>query len=102
MAHTLDSLLRLMVAKNSSDLHIASGMPPSIRVDGHLQAVDNTPLTPEQAKAICFECLDDKLKNIFANERSVDLSFGIEGLSRFRANVFWSIDTVAGDRKSVV
>lgn len=101
MGHTLNSLLRLMVEKNSSDLHIASGMPPSIRVDGHLQPVDDHKLTPEQAKAICFECLDDKLKRTFDNERSVDLSFGIEGLSRFRANVFWSIDTVAGAFRTI-
>lgn len=96
MAHTLKELLSVVHEMKASDLHINTDLPPQIRVDGHLRSVGDNPLTPEEAKAICYECLSQEQVMHFEQERSIDLSFGIEGLARFRANIFWSLDTVAG------
>jgi twitching motility protein PilT len=96
MAHTLIDLLALAISKKSSDLHINTGLPPQIRIDGKLVPVGDKALTPEDAQAICYECLNQEQVMRFEQERSIDLSFGLETQARFRANIFWSLGTVAG------
>ncbi len=101
MAHTLKVLLEKVVEKKASDLHINAGLPPQIRIDGRLTPVDGTPLTPEQTKAICYECLDQGKVMRYEADRAIDLAFGVEGLARFRANIFWSLDSVAGAFRAI-
>lgn len=96
MAYTLHELLKLSVDSKASDLHINASLPPQMRIDGTLRSVGDTPLTPEESQAICYECLSQEQVMRFESERAIDLSFSIEGLSRFRSNIFWSLDCVAG------
>ncbi|MFA5811770.1 MAG: type IV pilus twitching motility protein PilT [bacterium] len=96
MGHNLTDLLLQGISKNASDLHINTGLPPQIRIDGRLQAVADKPLTAEDTQAICYECLNQEQVMRFEQDRSIDLSFGIENKARFRANIFWSLGTVAG------
>lgn len=96
MKHTLKNLLEVVTQQQASDLHINVGLPPQIRVDGHLKSVGESPLTSEETQAICFECLSQEQVSRFETDRSIDLSFGIDGLARFRANIFWSLEQVAG------
>lgn len=96
MARTLKSLLIYTVEQKASDLHINVGLPPQIRVDGRLTPISKDVLTPQETQAICYECLSQEQVMRFETERSIDLSFGMEGLSRFRANIFWSLDQVSG------
>ncbi len=96
MTHNLTELLQYGISKNASDLHINTGLPPQIRVDGRLHAVGDKTLAAEDAQAICYECLNQEQVMRLEQDRSIDLSFGLETQSRFRANVFWSMGTVAG------
>lgn len=96
MPQNLTDLLLHGTSQKASDLHINTGLPPQIRVDGKLIPVGDKPLTSDQAQAICYQCLNQEQVMKFEQERSIDLSFGIEGKSRFRANIFWSLGTVAG------
>ena len=96
MTVTLKELLKLIVETKASDLHINAALPPQMRVDGTLRSIGDKPLSAEEAQALCYECLNQEQVMRFEADRAIDLSFGIEGLSRFRANVFWSLDTVAG------
>ncbi len=91
---TLRDLLIHTVEKKGSDLHINTGLPPQTRIDGKLTSIGDSPLSPEQAKELCYECLNQEQVMHFETERSIDLSFQIEGHSRFRANIFWALDTV--------
>lgn len=95
MPATLKELLRTIVESKASDLHINAGLPPQMRVDGSLVPIGEAPLAPDQAQALCYECLNQEQVMRFEADRAIDLSFGIEGLSRFRANIFWSLDCVS-------
>ncbi|MDH4227510.1 MAG: type IV pilus twitching motility protein PilT [Deltaproteobacteria bacterium] len=90
-------LLRLLIEKGGSDLHITTGSSPRMRVNGHLNPMLNTPpLSPIETKQICYSILSDNQKHQFEEENELDFSFGIKGLSRFRGNVFMQRGAVAG------
>lgn len=92
---TLYELLELMVKSNASDLHITTGSPPRIRVDGKLVPLNMPPLTASDTKELCYSILTDAQKHKFEEKLELDLSFGIKGLSRFRANIFMQRGAVA-------
>ncbi|MFZ5907744.1 MAG: type IV pilus twitching motility protein PilT [Nitrospirota bacterium] len=98
---TLYELLKMMIEKNASDLHITTGSPPRLRVDGKLVGVDNPPLNPSDTKALCYSILTDAQKHKFEESNELDLSFGVKGLSRFRANIFMQRGAVAGAFRTI-
>ncbi len=92
---TLRELLELMVKKNSSDLHLTVGSPPQLRVDGKLVKTDYDILNAEDTKKLAYSIMNEKQKQKFEEKSELDLSFGIEHLSRFRCNVFIQRGNVA-------
>lgn len=98
---TLYDLLRMMIEKNASDLHITTGSPPRLRIDGKLVNIDHPPLTPADTKALCYSVLTDAQKHKFEESNELDLSFGIKGISRFRANIFMQRGAVAGAFRTI-
>ncbi|MFH2057114.1 MAG: type IV pilus twitching motility protein PilT [bacterium] len=84
----LRELLEILLERHGSDLHLAVGSPPQIRVDGKLHTLDFDPLTPDQTKKLAYSMMSEKQKQRFEENSELDLSFGIENLSRFRCNVF--------------
>ncbi len=85
---SLHQLLKVMVEKGATDLHITTGTPPQIRVDGRLIPLAMDPLTGADTKNLCYSILTDAQKHKFEDNNELDLSFGVKGLSRFRANMF--------------
>jgi twitching motility protein PilT len=85
---SLSDLLKKMLESNGSDLHITTGTPPQIRVDGRLRPLEMRPLTPAETKQLAYSVLTDTQKHRFEEELQIDFSFGIKGMARFRANVF--------------
>ena len=96
MAATLHELLKVMVDSNASDLHITTGSPPMIRLDGKLVPIKHPPLTPPETKDLCYSVIKDLQKQKFEENWELDFSFGLQGLSRFRANIFMQRGAVAG------
>lgn len=92
----LQELLRIMVDQGGSDLHIAAGSPPRIRVHGKLAPLNIPVLSGIESKQLCYAILTDMQKHKFEEENELDFSFGIKGLSRFRGNLFVQRGTVAG------
>lgn len=84
----LRDLLNEMIDKKASDLHITAGLPPQLRIDGEIRGTDNAPLTPEDTLEITYSVLNEEQQKRFEAEHELDFSFGVKGLSRFRANVF--------------
>ncbi len=84
----LDQMLKELVARGASDLHITTGIPPMIRLHGHLRVLGDTPLTPAVTKQLAYSILTDVQKQKFEEQKELDFSFGVRGLGRFRANVF--------------
>jgi twitching motility protein PilT len=97
----LHQLLKAMVEKGASDLHITTGSPPQLRVDGELVPLKTAPLTPVETKQLCYSILTDAQKHRFEEHSELDLSFGVRGLSRFRANIFMQRGAVAGAFRSI-
>lgn len=83
-----DSLLKLMVHKNGSDLFITAGVPPSIKIDGKITPVGKASLTPDQAKSICYSIMDEDQKATFERKRECNFALARSGIGRFRVNVF--------------
>src|SRR5205809_2984593 len=88
MAVTLHQLLKTMVERGGSNLHITTNSPPQIRIDGKLTPLDMPPLTAPETKQLSYSVLTDAQKHRFEENLELDISFGIKGLARFRANIF--------------
>ncbi|MBN2185445.1 MAG: type IV pilus twitching motility protein PilT [Candidatus Krumholzibacteriota bacterium] len=84
----LRELLEEMIEKKASDLHITAGVPPMLRVDGLIHKTNRAVTTPESSKQVAYSVLTEDQQKRFENEKELDFSFGVQGLSRFRANVF--------------
>jgi len=97
----LHQLLKAMVEKGASDLHITTGSPPQLRVDGDLVPLKTPPLTPVETKQLCYSILTDAQKHKFEEDNELDLSFGVKGLSRFRSNIFMQRGAVAGAFRTI-
>lgn len=98
---TLYDLLKQMIERGASDLHVTTGSPPRLRIDGKLIPIDHPPLTPTDTKNLCYSILTDAQKHRFEENNELDLSFGIKGLSRFRANIFMQRGAVAGAFRTI-
>jgi twitching motility protein PilT len=81
-------LLEEMVARGASDLHLTAGIPPKFRVDGVVQDSDFAVMSAEEVRRMAYSILSEEQKKTFENEKELDFSFGVQGISRFRANVF--------------
>jgi twitching motility protein PilT len=88
MAVTLHQLLKTLVERGGSDLHITTNSPPMIRVHGDIQPLDFPPLTVPETKQLAYSILTDVQKHRFEETLELDLSFGVKGLARFRGNCF--------------
>lgn len=84
----LRELLQEMIDKGASDLHITAGMPPQLRIDGSITSTDHEPLSPEVTQSITYSVLNEEQQKRFEDDKELDFSFGVKGLSRFRGNVF--------------
>jgi len=84
----MHDLLKEMITKKASDLHLTAGVPPMFRVDGQLLPSHYQPLKPDGCERLAYSVLTEEQRKRFEMSRELDVSFGIPGLSRFRANVF--------------
>jgi len=84
----LSELLRKMIEHGGSDLHITTNSAPMVRVHGILRPLEYSELTPAETKQLAYSVLTDAQKHRFEETLELDFSFGIKGLSRFRANIF--------------
>ena len=85
-----------MVDKGASDLHITTGSPPQVRVRGQLYPLDAPVMDPKTTRELLYSILTESQKHKFEEEQELDLSFGIKGVARFRANIFIQRGALAG------
>ncbi len=84
----LPDLLATTLRLGGSDLHLSVGSAPQVRVNGDLRRLDEPVLTSELTRALVYSVLSDAQKKIFEETWEQDLAFGLEGVGRFRCNVF--------------
>lgn len=98
---SLRQLLQVMIQRGSSDLHVTTGTPPQLRIDGSLAPLKTNALGPIETKYLCYEVMTEEQKVKFEKNNELDFSFGVKGLSRFRANVFMQRGAVAGAFRAI-
>lgn len=81
-------LLSFGVANKASDVHLSSGLPPMLRVNGDIRKVNLPPLDSAQVQNMVYTVMNESVQQYFEQNMEVDFAFEIPGLSRFRVNVF--------------
>lgn len=86
----MDQLFYKMAEAKASDLHLSVSMPPMIRKDGRIQPLDQNEavLAPETMKQLLLSITPEKNQEEFERRHDTDFAYQIEGLARFRANIF--------------
>ena len=93
---SMRDLLHRMSQRGASDLHITTGVPPMIRVDGNMVPIEGFPqLGPDQTMQLCYSVMTEAQRADFEKNLEYDLAFNVKGLSRFRANIFHQRGAVA-------
>jgi twitching motility protein PilT len=84
----IDVLLRMMIDHNASDLHISTGEPPLLRINGELQRTKYHDLVQNEVEVLLMEILDEDRLAILKTRKDIDFAYEVEGLGRFRGNIF--------------
>ena len=92
---SIQDLLRLTVAQKASDLHLAAGRPPVLRIDGVLFDIDAPPLGVDDIRGLASEILNEDQADRLEKERDLDCSYSLPGLSRFRVNIHFQRGSLA-------
>ena len=79
----MHQLLKAMIEKGASDLHVTTGSPPQLRIDGKLHPLKMPPLTPQETKQLCYSVLTDAQKHRFEETNELDLSFSVQKLFKW-------------------
>ena len=101
MGITMHQLLKTLVDQGGTDLHVTTNSPPQIRIDGKILPLQIPPLGPPDTKNLVYSVLTDSQKHRFEENLELDLSFGVKGLARFRANIFYQRGAVAGAFRTI-
>ncbi len=97
----IDDLLKEVVSYKASDLHISAGLPPVIRVDGNLLRTKYEPFTPQGVEDLLFPMLNNEQRRNLEQTWELDMSYGIEGLGRFRVNIYKNKGTYAAAFRTI-
>lgn len=94
---SIDKLLGEAVSKNASDLHLAVGYPPIMRLDGELVDISEKVLTSEEVENLIFSVLSDEKKELLEVNREIDFAYTYEGAAsaRFRVNAYYSMKNLS-------
>ena len=93
--HSIDELLADIEALHASDLHVAAGSRPLVRVNGVLGPLEDTPeMTPAETQQLLYRILSTEQQKRLEVERQIDVSYAISGVGRFRVNVFFQRNAV--------
>ena len=88
-------LLGRLLDLNGSDLHLTAGTPPTVRIHGELERLeDYPPLNPRSLQGMIYAILPQKMRERFEQELELDMSYSLPGRARFRVNVFMQRDAV--------
>ena len=84
---TIDDLLKMTVDRKGSDLHLAVGMAPCIRINGELVPVDAPPLKAADVEYMILSIIQDYQKEKLENDMELDFSYAVPGYARFRGKI---------------
>ena len=91
----LEAYLKYMSEKNASDLYFTTGAPPSMRVEGTIYPITKKRLEPGSVRTLAYEIMTEDQQLAFETELELNLGLTVEGLGRFRVNVYMQRGEVA-------
>lgn len=92
----LNEILTIAVKAKGSDVHIKTGLPPIVRIDGRLHPIPNSQrLSPDTVGEMAQSMMNDRQRRLFEENSEVDLAYAVPGLGRFRVSVYRQRGTVA-------
>jgi len=97
----MDDLLRAMVEKGASDLHLVVGSPPMIRLHGKLEPITTEVLSPGAAQELVGAISKIEETNALIENREVDFAYSLPGVSRFRVNACFQRDSVSAVLRAI-
>jgi hypothetical protein len=87
-------ILKEVINQDASDLHLAVGVPPMVRVDGHLLGMDYPVLSPTEARELIYSILSQDQRQKLETDWEIDFSYSLFGLGRFRVNAYFQRGTL--------
>jgi twitching motility protein PilU len=90
----IDELLKLMVEKDASDIYLTAGIAPAYRVEGKTEPIPGKALEPEDTERLAFSVMSEKQKNVFLEEKEMNLALFYPDLGRFRVNIFYQRSSI--------
>jgi twitching motility protein PilT len=91
----IDSFFKVMFEQGASDMHLAVGSPPQLRMQGGLKKIEYQPLTDEVLRAMLYEILSERQIAEFEKTHDLDFAYSAPGIARFRANYFMKYTGIA-------
>ncbi len=85
----IDGLLKLLRDKKGSDLHLAVGSPPTLRIHGELEKMEVRELTQPDMESLLFEIMDSGKREWFLKNKEYDFAYEVKDIARFRVNAFY-------------
>lgn len=84
----MQDFFEAMADQGASDLHLTEGAAPTIRIHGEMTPLEHPRLNSTETRQLCYSVLSEEQKKQFEEESELDFSFGVQGISRFRGNLF--------------
>jgi Tfp pilus assembly ATPase PilU len=91
----LHRILRAAVREDASDVYIRAGIPPHLRVEGELVAIDMEPLTEAVTETMAYEIMPAHMRDAFQNKPEANLVYHVPEIGRFRANIYLQRQSIA-------
>ncbi len=84
----IDKLLRFMDEQDASDIHLKTGCPPLLRIDGELERMKMDPMSAQKVKELCVEIMPERNRKEWEATNDTDFCYELEGVARFRTNIY--------------
>ena len=97
----IDELLRQLITRNGSDLHLVAGQPPRIRIYGELNPLRSEPLGREEARELLVAIMSAHMRKTFDANDSCDFAYSVQDVARFRVNVFRHLGGMGGIMRAI-
>ncbi|MFO7957425.1 MAG: type IV pilus twitching motility protein PilT [Candidatus Brocadiia bacterium] len=88
----VDKFLNFLVKNRGSDLHLVTGSPPIVRIDGRLQKMKLPPLNGDQVKSLIYEIIPERNRREYEAVHDTDFTYEIANVARFRTNVYLDLN----------
>lgn len=98
---TIDDFLRMTLELGASDLHITTGVPPIVRINGKLKAFDHPKLLPNDTRELIYSILTQEQRDVLERNWEYDFSYSLPGKGRFRVNVYYQRGSISAAFRSI-